>query len=262
MKNKKKLITFILYSILILLSMYFIYINKEFLKNILIDLYDSFNRTLIEENRYILIFNGLKSTLIISTFSIIIGTILGLVLFLIRKSKIKMFKNISKILIGFLRGTPITVLLLICYYVAFGSINIDPIIVAIITFSIYFSAYVSEIFRSAYISINITQIHSAYSMGFNKIQTFRYIILPQILSCIIPVFKNECVSLIKSTSIAGYISIMDLTKASDIIRNRTYEPFFPLIFTAIIYFIICFIVSKVLDFIYLKINPRKVKKYE
>lgn len=260
MNNKRRIIKLILYGILILLFIYFIYINNELFKNISTNLCNSFKRTLIDENRYILILNGLKSTLVISVFSIIIGTILGLILFFIRKSEIKVLKNVSKALVGFLRGTPITVLLLMFYYIIFGSININPVIVAIITFSIYFSAYASEIFRSAYISLNITQIHSAYSLGFDKFQTLKYIVLPQILSYIIPVFKNECVSLIKSTSIAGYISIMDLTKASDIIRNRTYEPFFPLIFTAIIYFIICLIISKLLDFVYLKINPRRVKK--
>lgn len=262
MKSKKNIIKFTVYIAVFLLFVYLLYANKELLKNILVGLHNSFNTTIIAEKRYILILNGLKSTLIISITSIIIGTMLGFILFIIRKSKITILKSITKILINFLRGTPIAVLLLIFYYVVFGSIDINPIIVAIITFSIYFSVYVCEIFRSAYISLNVAQIYSAYSLGFDKFQTLKYIILPQVLSYIIPVFKNECVSLIKSTSIAGYISIMDLTKASDIIRNRTYEPFFPLIFTAIIYFIICFIVSRVLDFAYSKINPRKVKRYE
>ena len=79
---------------------------------------------------------------------------------------------------------------------------------------------------------------------------------------IIPVFKNESVSLVKLTSIAGYISIMDLTKASDIIRNRTYEAFFPLIFTALLYYLICYLYIKILNILYKKINPRKEKKYE
>lgn len=97
-------------------------------------------------------------------------------------------------------------------------------------------------------------------MGFTKFQTFKYIIVPQALSYVIPVYKNESVSLIKSTSIAGYISVMELTKASDIIRNRTYEAFFPLIFTAMIYFLICYIFCKLLDFMYIKTNPKMVKK--
>lgn len=258
----KKKVEYIFYVILLLLLMYIIYANKDLLIEFINNVKVSFNRTLIEENRYILILEGLKATLIISIFSIILGTLLGLLLFLIRRSKIKIFNILSCIVVSLLQGTPVTVLLLIFYYVIFGKININTIAVAIITFSIYFSAYASEIFRGAYASINRTQIYSAYSLGFTKFQTLRYIILPQVLSYVIPVFKNESVSLIKSTSIAGYISIMELTKASDIIRNRTYEAFFPLIFTAIIYFLICLIISKLLDFIYKKINPRMVKKNE
>ena len=100
------------------------------------------------------------------------------------------------------------------------------------------------------------------ALGFNKIQTIHYIVLPQILTYIIPVFKNESVSLVKLTSIAGYISIMDLTKASDIIRNRTDEAFFPLIFTSLLYYLICYLYIKILNILYKKINPRKEKKYE
>ena len=114
--------------------------------------------------------------------------------------------------------------------------------------------------KGAYASINKNQIYSAYSMGFTKKQTLRFIILPQVLSYMIPVYKNEMVSLIKLTSIASYISIIDLTKASDIVRNRTYEAFFPLIFTAFIYFLICFLLGKLLDYADKRMNPRRFSK--
>lgn len=218
------------------------------------ELQTSFYRTLIEEQRYVLILKGLSSTLIISFLSIILGSILGLILCIFRKYKL------TKFIIKLLQGIPITVLLLIFYYVIFATINIDPIIVAIITFSIYFSAYIAEVFRASLDSINPTQIISSYSLGFSKKETLKYIILPQALSFAIPTFKNEAVSLIKLTSIAGFISIMDLTKASDIIRNRTYEAFFPLIVTAIIYFLICLLFSYILDCFYKKINPRNYKR--
>lgn len=257
--NKK--IKYMCYIIFLFLIICLIYINKSAILQLVDNLYYSFNRTLIEEDRYILILRGLQSTLIISTFSIIFGTILGFILYFLRVNKIKILRTVSKLMIEFLQGTPVTVLLLIFYYVIFGSFNINSICVAIMTFSIYFSAYTTEIFRGAYASLNKSQICSAHSLGFTKIQTIRYIILPQVLSYIIPVFKNESVSLIKSTSIAGYISVMELTKASDIIRNRTYEPFFPLIFTAIIYYLICLIIGKMLDYVHKKINPRMEKKY-
>ena len=196
----------------------------------------------------------------IAIVSIIIGTLFGFILFLLHRSKIKILRIISLVFVRFLQGVPVTVLLLTFYFGIFGSINIEPIIVAVIAFSIYFSAYVCEIIKGAFSSINRTQIDSAYALGFTKIQTFKYIVFPQVLSYVIPVYKNESVSLIKSTSIASYISVMELTKVSDIIRNRTYEAFFPLIFIALIYFIICYAFCKLLDLIYKKVNPRMVKK--
>lgn len=254
---KKKWIKIIIILFLLILI---IICNKEFIINFFENISNSFNRTIIEEKRYILFLNGLKSTLLISFLSIVIGTLLGFVLFLLYKSKVKILSVLSCMFVRFLQGVPVTVLLLTFYFGIFGAINIEPIIVAIITFSIYFSPYVCEIIKGAFSSIKRAQIDSAYALGFTKVQTFKYIILPQVLSYVIPVYKNESVSLIKSTSIAGYISVMELTKASDIIRNRTYEAFFPLIFTALIYFVICYIFCKLLDFIYKKVNPRMVKK--
>lgn len=257
MKNKYKWIKILI--ALFLFALVIIY-NKELIIDFLENISNSFYRTVIEEKRYILFFKGLKSTVLISFLSTIFGTFLGFILFLPQKYKINFLNMTSRIIVRFLQGVPITILLLTFYFGIFGTVNIEPTIVAIIAFSIYFSAYVCEIIKGAFLSIDKTQIDSAYALGFTKIQTFRYIILPQILSYVIPVYKNEIVSLIKSTSIAGYISVMELTKASDIIRNRTYEAFFPLIFTALVYFIICYIFCKILDFIYKKINPRMVKK--
>ena len=256
MKNKKYIAYFICLIILILLFYYYRISIMEYFNNV----YISFSRTLIEEDRYMLFLNGSIVTILISFCSIAFGTILGILLFLVSHSKIRMAKLIIHCLVNLIQGTPVTVLLLIFYYVIFGNVNVHPIIVSIITFSIYFAIYVSEIVRSGYLSINKSQILSAYALGFNKIQAYEYIILPQVLTYIIPVFKNESVSLIKLTSVAGYISIMDFTKASDIIRNRTYEAFFPLIFTAIVYYLICRLMSKTLDYIYTKVNRRKVIK--
>lgn len=257
MSNKKRYIKILV--ILFVLTIFAVY-NRENIINIFEKLQNSFIRTVIDEKRYILFLEGLKSTLLISFLSIFIGSLLGFILFLLYKSRIKSLNVISYIFVRFLQGVPVTVLLLTFYFGIFASINIEPIIVAIITFSIYFSAYVCEIIKGAFLSINKTQIDSAYSLGFTKFQTFKYIIVPQVLSYVIPVYKNESVSLIKSTSIAGYISVIELTKASDIIRNRTYEAFFPLIFTALIYFLICYIFCKLLDFMYIKTNPKMVKK--
>ena len=255
MKYKNKWIKRVLLSLIILLI---VFSTKNYIVSFTNDIYKSFNRTVIEEKRYVLFLEGLKTTLLISFSSIIFGTMLGFLLFFFQKFKTNFLNKISYFLVRFLQGVPVTVLLLTFYFGIFATVNVAPVLVAIIAFSIYFSAYVSEIFKGADASINKTQIDSAYALGFTRIQTFKYIIVPQVLSYVIPVYKNQSVSLIKSTSIAGYISIMELTKTSDIIRNRTYEAFFPLIFTALIYVIICYLFSKMLDFIYEKINPRRV----
>lgn len=257
MKKRNKLLKIILILFILGLTIFY---NKEHIMKFLYIVYSSFKRTVIDENRYILFLNGLESTLLISFLSIMIGTLLGFILFLFFKSKIKILKLISLSLVRFLQCVPVTILLLTFYFGIFGTVDIEPTLVAIISFSIYFSAYVCEIIKGAFYSINRNQIDSTYALGFTRIQTFKYIILPQVLSYVIPVYKNESVSLIKSTSIAGYISVMELTKASDIIRNRTYEAFFPLIFTSLIYFVVCYIFCKFLDFIHKNINPMVVKK--
>lgn len=256
-KSKKKNIIILIAFISLL---YIGYIHVDSLISWCQSVYISFNRTLIDENRYVLIFKGLGITIIISFVSIIVGSILGLLLYLMQKIDDSILNKISKIVVYILQGIPITVLLLLFFYVVFANINIDPVIVAIISFSIYFSAYMCEVYKGSYESINENQINSAYALGFTKFQTIKYIVFPQMLSFALPVFKNESVTLIKLTSICGYISVMELTKASDIIRNRTYEAFFPLILTAIIYFVLCYLFGKILDYFNSKINKNVSRK--
>ena len=252
---KKKMILFFL----LLIIGFFLYQNHTMIWNGIQNFNNSFYRTLLFEERYKIFLKGLTNTILISVLSILLGTILGFILFILSRKE-KTIQKITTIFIRLLQGIPITVLLLIFYYVIFGMIDINPVLVAVITFSIYFSAYAAEVMKGAYASINKNQIYSAYSMGFTKKQTLRFIILPQVLSYMIPVYKNEMVSLIKLTSIASYISIIDLTKASDIVRNRTYEAFFPLIFTALIYFLICYLLGKILDYADKRMNPRRFSK--
>lgn len=259
-KNNKRIISIIISALIVLLILLLIIFYKDNIINFLNNLKISFSRTLLEEKRYELIFKGLKMTLILSLLSIVFGTILGGIICYLGKCKIKILSKLSKMFISLIQGTPLPVLLLIFYYVVFGNIDINPMLVGIITFSIYFSAYVSEILRASFESINKSQIIAAYSLGFTKIQTIKYIFLPQALSYILPTYRNEVVSLIKLTSIGGYISIFELTKASDVIRNRTYEAFFPLVFTAIIYFLICKMVGYILDLINKKVDPRLNKR--
>ena len=148
---------------------------------------------------------------------------------------------------------------MILYYVILGKTGLEAVWVAIIGFTLNFGAYASEIMRSGIESIDPGQREAALALGYSENQTFFRFIFPQAAVRFLPVYRGEVVSLLKSTSIVGYIAIQDLTKMSDIIRSRTYEAFFPLIATAVIYFILAWIISMILKLI-LKVFDRKHKK--
>ena len=218
------------------------------LENIGHDLYTS----LIYDKRYMYILTGLKNTLIISLFAVIIGFLLGTIIALIndyneKNGKFRILCALGKWYVNVIRGTPMLLQLMIIYYVMFKSVNISPVLVGIIAFGLNSSAYVAEIIKSGINSVDIVQYESALSLGFNYSKTMIYVVLPQAIKNILPTLGNELVTLIKETSVAGYIGIVDLTKASDIIASNTYNYFFPLIITAIIYFILTTILTKLLN---------------
>jgi His/Glu/Gln/Arg/opine family amino acid ABC transporter permease subunit len=218
------------------------------LENIGHELYKS----LIYDKRYMYILTGLKNTLIISLFAVIIGFLLGTIIALINDSNekngnFKILSTLGRWYVNVIRGTPMLLQLMIIYYVIFKSVDISPVLVGIIAFGLNSSAYVSEIIKSGINSVDTLQYESALSLGFNYSKTMIYVILPQAIKNILPALGNELVTLIKETSVAGYIGIVDLTKASDIIASNTYNYFFPLIITAIIYFILTTTLTKLLN---------------
>ena len=218
------------------------------LENIGHELYKS----LIYDKRYMYILTGLKNTLIISLFAVIIGFLLGTIIALINDSNekngnFKILSTLGRWYVNVIRGTPMLLQLMIIYYVIFKSVVISPVLVGIIAFGLNSSAYVSEIIKSGINSVDTLQYESALSLGFNYSKTMIYVILPQAIKNILPALGNELVTLIKETSVAGYIGIVDLTKASDIIASNTYNYFFPLIITAIIYFILTTTLTKILN---------------
>lgn len=221
---------------------------------------DSFTRTFITENRWKLVLKGLVVTLIISLCAFIIGSLWGGVICAMLRSERKIANIPAKVYVRLLQGTPIVVLLMILYYIVFKSVDISAIIVAIIGFALNLGAYTSQIFKTAIDSVDKGQIEAASAMGFNKLQVFMKIIFPQAARNALPVYKGEFISLVKSTSIVGYIAIQDLTKVSDIIRSRTYEAFFPLISTAIIYFLVTYIFIVLLNILEKKIDPKHRKR--
>ncbi|MFO7445574.1 MAG: ABC transporter permease subunit, partial [Ignavibacteriaceae bacterium] len=227
-------------------------IENNFLHNVA----ESFYNNIILENRYLLIIDGLKVTAIISILSTIFGTLLGGLVCFMRMAKRKILVIPARVYISILRGTPVLVILMIIFYVVFAAIDIDPVLVAVFAFGLNFAAYSSEMFRSGIEGIDRGQTEAGIALGFSKVKTFIYIILPQAVKRILPVYKGEIISLVKMTSIVGYIAVQDLTKASDIIRSRTFDAFFPLIMVAVLYYLISWLLMILLGYTERKSNPK------
>lgn len=207
---------------------------------------ERFTLNFIDSNRWQYIVNGLGVTLEVTFFALIIGVVLGFIIGAVRSTydlngTLKIPNAICKVYITIIRGTPVVVQLLIIYFVIFGSVNIDKVIVAILAFGINSSAYVAEIFRSGIMSIDRGQFEAGRSLGFNYLETMRYVIMPQAFKNVLPALGNEFIVLLKETSVAGYIALQDLTKGADIIRSRTYDAFMPLIAIALIYLVLVMI---------------------
>ena len=203
----------------------------------------------IADNRWRYLTNGLKVTLEVTFFAVLIGIVLGLLVAVVRSTyaktgKMKIGSFLCGIYITVIRGTPVVVQLLIIYFVVFGSVKIDKVLVAIMAFGLNSGAYVAEIFRSGIMSIDNGQFEAGRSLGFSYGKTMLYIIMPQAFKNVLPALGNEFIVLLKETSVAGYIALEDLTKGGDIIRSRTFSAFFPLITVALIYLIMVTIFTK------------------
>jgi polar amino acid transport system substrate-binding protein len=218
---------------------------------------ESFVNNLVIEKRYKLIFEGFYQTIIITFFSIILGTLVGGLICFLRMSRHKALISFAEAYINVMRGTPILVLLMIFFYVIFASTGLSATVVAIITFALNMGAYSSEMFRTSIQGVDKGQTEAGIALGFTKIQTFIHIVFPQALKSVVPVYKGEVISLLKMTSIVGYIAVVDLTKASDIIRSRTFDAFFPLIVVAVIYFLLAWLLGIALDKLNHKISSSK-----
>ena len=221
------------------------------MENFINNVYEQFYQTLIEQDRYRFILEGLGKTLIIAFFAVILGVILGELVALIRNyheetKKAKLANFISKLYVTIIRGTPAVLQLMIIYYVIFRTVDINTILVGVIAFGINSGAYVSEIIRAGINSIDRGQKEAADSLGLTYRETMKSIILPQAIRNVLPALSNEFITLLKETSVAGYIGIIELVKAADIIASGTYNYFFPLIIIAIIYLILTIGLSKLL----------------
>jgi polar amino acid transport system substrate-binding protein len=220
----------------------------------------SFRSNILIERRYLLILDGLKTTAIIAVLATLFGTALGALVCFMRMSPLAVLRVPARLYIDVVRGIPVLVLLMLIFYVVFASVNISPILVAVIAFGMNFAAYVSEMFRAGIEHIDRGQSEAGIAMGFTRAQTFRFIVLPQMIQRVLPVYKGEFISMVKMTSIVGYIAVQDVTKASDIIRSRTFDPFFPLIMVAVLYFLIAWVLMQALEYLERRTDPRQRRR--
>ena len=189
-----------------------------------------------------MLLEGLGTTLLISVAAAVLGLLLGTIVALINlcPSNPIMWlpKTLSKIYVTIIRGTPMALQLYIMFYVIFTFRGFPETVTAIIAFGINSGAYVAEIFRGGIMSIDNGQFEAGRSLGFNYVQTMLYIITPQVFKNVLPTLANEFITLLKETSVAGYVTVMDLTYAAGRIRGATYSPFMPLIGSAAIYLVL------------------------
>ena len=213
------------------------------------DLKRQFDINFIQRNRWRFITTGLGNTLLITFLSLMLGLVIGIVIAGVRSTYDKtadtarptlgrrvlgFFNAFCKVYLTVLRGTPVVVQLMIICLVIFAWSD-NGVALASLAFGLNSGAYVAEIFRGGIMSIDNGQFEAGRSLGFNYFQTMRYVVLPQVFKNVLPALMNEFIALLKETSVAGYVAVMDLTKAGDTIRGRTYSPFMPLIAVALIY---------------------------
>ena len=223
---------------------------------------NSFRRTFIEQARWKSILSGLATTLIITIFGFLLANVLGALFCAMNLSHHRFLHILADIYSRLMQGLPMVVILMLLYYVVLGKVDLSGTIVAIIGFGLVSGAYLAQIFYGSITAIDLGQWEGTLALGFTRQQAFRGIILPQAIRGMLPGYFSQLISLMKSTAIVGYIAVVDLTKAGDIVRSATYEAFFPLISVAIIYFLIASLLLSLLKIIQKKLTPKRIKFLE
>ena len=213
------------------------------------ELRDDLHLNFVKDERWQYLVNGFVITITVALAAVILGVAIGFLVAIIRSTAdltggLTVSNFLCKIYLTVIRGTPVVLQLLIIYFVVFGSIDVNKVMVAIIAFGINSGAYVAEIIRSGIMSIDRGQMEAGRSLGLSYFQTMRLVILPQALKNVLPALGNEFIVLLKETSVCGFIALQDLTKGGDIIRSQTYNAFLPLVAVALIYLFLVMIFSK------------------
>ncbi len=198
---------------------------------------------LISEGALLTILGGLWETIKISALSLIFGTLLGIGICALRMCRVKPLSVFAQIYISVLRGSPLTMLLMLLYYCVFSSTSMDAMYVAVITFSINTAAYIAEMLRSAIEAVNKRESEAAMTLGFNKIQTLWYVVFPQAMRIAKPVYQSTIINMIQWTSVVGYVTITDLTRVINSASSRTMQPLLMMVIGMILYIGIAYLVA-------------------
>ncbi len=207
------------------------------------------HETFIETGYYHLILEGFRNTIIISLGACLIGIVIGTVIAVIRyfaeENRVLVpLAHLCEAYVTVIRGIPVVVLLLVFYYIIMKSS--EGILVGIMTFGINSGAYMAELIRGGINAVDFGQTEAGRSLGMSRIATMRYIVFPQALKHILPAIGNELIALIKETSVAGYVAVVDLTRAGNLVRNNTYDAVNPLMIVAVIYLLLVIFLTKIL----------------
>ena len=221
------------------------------------NLKNSFEKTFIREGRWKLFVGGIGTTLEITILSILLGTILGFAVYMLCRNGHRAANKITRFCIWLIDGMPVIVLLMILYYIIFQNSGLSGATVSIIGFTLIFGAAVYNMLKNGVGAVDNGQTEAAYSLGYTDNQAFFRMVLPQALPYFMPEYKGQITALIKATAVVGYVAVQDLTKVGDIVRSRTYEAFFPLISVAIIYFILAAILTRIVNKIEVRVDPRQ-----
>lgn len=246
---------------------------KDWLAQNWAEFYKDFHMNFIASDRWQSLLKGLGATLQITFFALILGLLIGIVVAAVRSTYDKNSESMAKkggfgwglmkvvnglcnLYLTVIRGTPVVVQLMIFYFVILPTVR-NGILVAILAFGFNSGAYVAEIFRSGIISVDNGQFEAGRSLGFSYLQTMIFIIIPQAFKSVLPTLCNEFIVLLKETSVAGYVGVVDLTKAGDIIRGRTFSAFMPLIAVALVYLVMVVILTALV-----RMLERRLRKSE
>ncbi len=220
----------------------------------------SFNRTFLRYQRWKLFLGGISQTLLITVLSMIGGTALGFLIYLLCRNGGKAANTISRFAMWLIDGTPMVVLLMIFYYIIFSQTRINGTWVAIVCFSLTFACSMFGMLTSGVKAVGNGQLEGARALGYTDFQAFFKLILPQAAMHFLPTYQTAVVAHIKSTAIVGYIAVQDLTKVSDLIRSNTFDPFFPLLATAAIYFVLAWILTTMIGWAQRRIDSKNRDK--